>query len=86
MTTKDIEHVFKYFSAIRHSSIPLMRILCLALYLIFLNLVAWWVFFCLFVCLFLICFVFEVRFLSSLYILAITPLSDVRLVKVFLNL
>ena len=63
--TKDVEHFFKCFLAF---DIPQLRILCLALYPIFLTQ--------LFGSL-------ESIFLSSWYILDISLLSDVGLVKIF---
>ena len=66
--TKDVEHIFRYFSTIRDSSVE--------------N--SWFnsaphILIGLFVPL-------ESNFLSSLYILDISPLSDIRLVKVLLTL
>jgi hypothetical protein len=68
LMTKDVEHFFRYFSAIQYSSVESSLFSFVPYFLIGL-----------FVSL-------ESNFLSSLYILEISNLSDVGLVKIFPNL
>jgi hypothetical protein len=64
---KDVEYFFRCFSAIRAFDIPKLKIIYLALYTILIGLFG----------------SLESNFLRSLYIVDISPLSDVGLVKTF---
>jgi hypothetical protein len=67
LMTKDVEHFFFFLGASQTFGIPQLRILSLALYPIFIGLFGF----------------LESNFLSSLYILDISPISDLGLVKNF---
>ena len=65
--TKDVEHFFRSFSALHRTKFPQLRILCWALFPFLVRLFD----------------SLESNLLSSLYILDLSPLLDVGLVKIF---